>query len=465
MEKGAILIVDDNEDDRVLLERPLRKAGYQVRMVESAHQALEAYASERPDLCITDQAMPGMDGVSLVGELRRRDPTAQVIMLTGHGSIDRAVEAMRAGAIDFLTKPVDQAVLLARIDKALALEEVLTENRNLREEIRRRFDFSSLVAESEQMKRVLALAEQAAQHEVTVLITGESGVGKEVLARAIHYNSRRSTGRFFALNCAAIAENLVESELFGHEKGAFTGADRKKEGLLEQAARGTLLLDEIGDLPLPVQAKFLRVIDAREMIRVGGTQPLRVDARLIAATNAELRDLVEARKFREDLYFRLNVFAIHIPPLRERREDILPLARHSLSRLAREMGKEPPSFSADAIHHMLSASWPGNVRELSNAIERAVIVCREAVITAADFPPDPRAGRNPPAPAPAAVPVPSANVHDIRRAAEQMERDALLKALAEARNNLSEAARRLGIGRGALRYRLERLGIVSKDRL
>jgi DNA-binding NtrC family response regulator len=453
--RGSILIVDDNRGDRLLLARPLRHAGYDVRLAESGAAALELYAQQRADVCLVDHAMPGMDGLDFLDELRRRDPTAQVIMVTGFGSIDRAVEAMRRGAIDFLTKPVEDAVLLTRLERARVIDAVLAENRNLLAEVSGKFDFSQLVAVSPPMRQVLALAEQAARHDVTVLITGESGVGKEVVARAIHYNSARHGGRFFAMNCAAIPENLIESELFGHEKGAFTGAERRKEGLIEQASKGTLLLDEIGDMPLTAQAKLLRVIDAREMFRVGGTQPVAVDARLIAATNVDLEARVAARQFRDDLYFRLNVFAIHIPPLRERAEDILPLAHHILERLAHEMGREPPPLAPDAVTYLSSAAWPGNVRELANAVERAMIVCQGDAITAQDFPP--RRGAPPTAP-----PVAGRSAEELKRAADALERQSLLDALEKANRNVSRAARLLGIGRAALRYRLRKHSISSE---
>lgn len=458
--KGTILIVDDNRGDRLLLARPLRKAGYDVRMAESGSDALNAYTEQRADVCLCDQAMPAMDGLAFLTELRRRDPTAQVIMVTGHGSIDRAVEAMRRGASDFLTKPVEEEILLTRIEKALAINAVMAENRNLLAEVRTKFDFSKFVARSQPMQHVLALAEQAARHDVTVLITGESGVGKEVVARAIHYNSGRHGGRFFAVNCAAIPENLIESELFGHEKGAFTGADRRKEGLLEQSKHGTLLLDEIGDMPFTTQARLLRVLDAREMIRVGGTEPIAVDARLIAATNVDLEERVRSRQqFREDLYFRLNVFAIHIPPLRERPDDILPLANTILDRLAIEMGKEPPRLSSDAIDYLLTSTWPGNVRELANAAERALIVCRGNIITAQDFPP--RRVQLAPSVA-VAMPTPATNHEELKRAAYAMERTEVLNALEKTGHNISKAARLLGIGRAALRYRLHKFGIPER---
>jgi DNA-binding NtrC family response regulator len=450
MSKGCVLVVDDDADNRRILEYMLQRDGYTVRSAPSGRHALKLYAEHRIDLALLDLSMPEMDGITLLKRLRQEDPNMQAIVVTAHGSVERAVEAMKAGALDFLTKPVRSEVLLALVEKAMAMKSLVAENRRLREAVENTYDFSNLVAISSQMQKVVRLAEETAQREVIVLITGESGVGKEVLARAIHYNSARRNGPFFALNCAAIPDTLVESELFGYEKGAFSGAQQRKEGQLEQAASGSLLLDEIGDLPLAAQAKLLRVIETREMIPVGGTQPVRVAARLMAATNADLRQRVRAKQFREDLFFRLNVFPIQIPPLRERRKDILPLASRILDELARKTAKQLPGFSQDAVNYLMNAPWEGNVRELANAIERAVIISRGNLITAADFPTE-----NPLAPAEVTLPAEGIDL-------THMERALLLQALDRAGHNLTRAARLLGIGRGALRYRLEKHGIESK---
>jgi DNA-binding NtrC family response regulator len=447
MAKACILVVDDNADNRRILEITLKRADYVVRSAASGAEALRCYQDEPVDIGLIDLAMPGMDGLTLIRHLRELNPHFQAIVVTAHGSIERAVEAMKAGALDFLTKPVRGEVLLAQIDKAVELSSLVAENRRLREAVGTRYDFSRIVARSRVMRDVLRLAEEAASRDVTVLITGESGVGKEVLARAIHYSSARADGPFFAINAAAIPETLMESELFGYERGAFSGAERRKAGLLEQAANGTLLLDEIGDMPFSVQAKLLRVIETREMIPLGGTQPVKVNARLIAATNVDLRQRARDRQFREDLFFRLNVFPIPIPSLRERREDILPLAQEILERLARETGKELPGFSQEAVDFLVNATWDGNVRELANAIERAVIISRGNLIAAADFP-QYHAARA------AAPPTPPDGL-DLNRA----ERAMLVQAMERAGNNLTHAARILGIGRGALRYRLEKYGI------
>jgi DNA-binding NtrC family response regulator len=455
MSKGSVLVVDDNLDNRRLLRLMLTKAGYAVHVAESGSEAIEIYQAHHVNLSVVDLQMPVMDGITLLKEIRRIDPQAQAIVVTAYGSVERAVEAMKAGAMDFLTRPVRREVLLALVEKGIQMGQLMAENRRLRDEVVEKYDFSQLVARSAHMQRVLALAMEAAKRDVIVLITGESGVGKEVLARAIHYNSARRAGPFFALNCAAITESLMESELFGHEKGSFTGADRRKAGLLEQAAQGTLLLDEIADMPITAQAKLLRVIETREMIPVGATRAVRVAARVVAATNADLRQRVADRQFREDLFFRLNVFAIDISPLRERRDDILPLAMHVLGRLARETGKDLPGFSQDAVDYLMQAPWEGNVRELANAIERAVIVSRGNLITAADFPRD---GSTRPTVALGNEALAAGNLK-----IDEVERSLLVHALERSGRNLSRAARLLGMGRGALRYRLDKYGISLKD--
>lgn len=451
MDNPTILVVDDNHDNRCLLEHMLRRGGYPSLLAASPEEALAIYDPSIP-VAILDLTMPGMDGIELFRRLRQINPGLQSIVVTAYGSIERAVEAMKAGALDFLSKPVTSEVLLAQIDKALAMSSLVAENKRLRAAVEEKYDVSKLVARSPAMQRLIPVVEEAARCDLIVLITGESGAGKEVLARWIHYNSARRNHPFFAINCAAIPENLVESELFGYEKGAFSGAQQRKAGLVEQAAEGTLLLDEIGDLPMPAQAKLLRLIETKEMIPVGATRPVRVRARLMAATNADLRERVRDRQFREDLFFRLNIFPIHIPPLRERRDDILPLAAAILARLAQETGKDVPGFSQDAVDYMLRARWDGNVRELANAIERAVIISRGSLIAAADFPPE--------SPAISTGTVLPAVTQELDLSST--ERTMLLQALERSGNNLSRAARLLGIGRGALRYRLEKHGIEAK---
>jgi DNA-binding NtrC family response regulator len=443
-------VVDDYPDNLQLLEIMLSRAGYEVRTALSGFEALQMFGARRPDLCLLDLQMPEMDGITLLGELRRIDPAVPSIVVTAFGSIEVAVRAMKSGAADFLTKPVRRDQLLRAVAQYVVGPKAAAGRRSA--------EPHQPIARSAKMLRVLSLAAEAAVTDAIVLITGESGVGKEVVARFIHERSERRGGPFFALNCASLNESLVESELFGHERGAFTGADRRKAGLLEQAASGTLLLDELGDMPLGIQAKLLRVIETREMLPVGGTQPVQVKARLIAATNHDLRQRAERREFREDLYFRFNVFTIEVPPLRERREDILPLALHVLEQMAVATGKDLPGLSQDAVDYVSTAPWKGNVRELVNAIERAAIVSRGSLITAADFP---RSSAAPIAVAPVAAPRSSLGPlrADGGNRMDDIERRVLVDALERSGYNVSRAARILGMGRGALRYRMQKHGI------
>jgi len=453
--KASVLVVDDVEDNLRLLEIILERAGYEVRLASSGQEALQMFGGRRPDLCLVDLQMPEMDGITLLRELRRIDLEVPAIVVTAFGSIEKAVEAMKAGAVDFVTKPVRRDQLVRLVAHHVGNNQRTAETQDLPRGAAR---VNQPIARSPKMLRVLSLGAEAAAADATVLITGESGVGKEVVARFIHERSARRGGPFFALNCAAINESLVESELFGYERGAFTGADRRKAGLLEQAASGTLLLDEIGDMPTAVQAKLLRVIETREMIPVGGTQAVRVNARLIAATNADLRNRVETREFREDLFFRLNVFTIEIPPLRERREDILPIAMYVLERIALASGKDLPGLSQDAVDFLTTAPWKGNVRELVNAVERAAIVSRGSLITAPDFPRDAAFVGD------AALPLgPSLGPHPANGGSrlEDIERRVLVDTLERSGHNVSRAARVLGLGRGALRYRMQKHGIAE----
>ena len=449
--RGSVLVVDDIPDNLRLMEILLKRAGYEARLASSGAEALKMFGARRPDLCLVDLQMPEMDGITLLGELRRIDPDVPAVVVTAFGSVDAAVDAMKAGASDFLTKPVRSEHLVKLVGRFVG-----TASDNARSGKRP----AQPIAHSGAMLGVLSLAAEAAATDAIVLITGESGVGKEVVARFIHERSERRAGPYFALNCAAINESLVESELFGHERGAFTGADRRKSGLLEQAASGTLLLDEIGDMPLAAQAKLLRVIETREMLPVGGTQTVPVKARILAATNADLRQKVARREFREDLYFRLNGFTIEVPPLRQRREDILPLALNVLEQIAIESGRDLPGLSRDAVDYVTTAPWQGNVRELVNAIERAAIVSRGSLITAADFPHRPATAEveTPILPGPPLGPRPAGGSSRL----EDIERRVLVDALERSGYNVSRAARVLGMGRGALRYRMQKHGIEER---
>ncbi|HEY6721660.1 MAG TPA: sigma 54-interacting transcriptional regulator [Burkholderiales bacterium] len=372
---NTILLVDDDPDILKLLSLRLTAAGYGVKAVDSAEKALAALAASRPELVITDLKMGGMDGLALFDEIRKQAPTLPVIVLTAHGTIPDAVAATRRGVFGFQTKPFDGKLLLEQVEQALRLSGVGPSGGD--EDWRRDF-----VTQSPKMENVLHQARLVAQSEASVFIQGASGTGKELLARAIHRASRRSDGPFVAVNCAAIPENLLESELFGHRKGSFTGATYDHKGLVPAADGGTLFLDEIGDMPLALQAKLLRVLQDREVRAVGATQGTRVDVRIISATHRDLDAQMKAGRFREDLYYRLNVVSLVLPPLSDRREDIVLLATHYLGVTAGRYGKDVRAFAPEALEVLLAAPWPGNVRQLVNVIEQVVALCASGVVPA-----------------------------------------------------------------------------------
>jgi DNA-binding NtrC family response regulator len=372
-----------------------------------------------------------------------------VIVMTAHGTVETAVEAMKAGAADYLLKPFSLEELQLVVDKELRVAGLQRENESLREAVAERYDFPNIIGRGARMQQALALVARVAATQSTVLLGGESGVGKDLMARALHQHSRRAAGPFIKINCAAIPENLLESELFGYEKGAFTGAVRAKPGKFELADQGTLFLDEIGDVPLGVQAKLLRVLQEREFERLGGTRTLKVDVRLIAATNRNLRAALEEGSFREDLYYRLNVVPIELPPLREHKEDIPELAELFLRRFAGRAGKPMQGFTPAALAKLMAAEWPGNVRELENIIERAVALSDTPVLDADDI----RLELTPPAP-----PTPGGALLPAGWTLEQWEQQVIRDALRRANGNKSQAARLLGLSRNALRYRLSTMG-------
>jgi len=368
-----ILIVEDNPVDQRLFEQALSDPTREIEICSDGREALAAFERRSADVVISDIMMPNMEGNELLTELHRRAPNLPVILVTRFGSISAAVTTMHAGAFDYVTKPVEVIELQTRVKRALELDQLQHENDTLRQELSGRFGPDAVVAESIESRRLMELVRRIAASHSTVLIQGESGTGKELIARLVHYWSDRVGRPFVAVNCKAFAESVLESELFGHEKGAFTGAVAARQGCFERASGGTLLLDEIGDISPEFQAKLLRVLQESEVLRVGGAKPRRINVRVVAATNSSLKDKVSAGNFREDLYFRLNVIPIQLLPLRERREDILPLARAFLARMAAETGRHM-TLDAEAAEMLLRHSWPGNVRELENAIERAVVL-------------------------------------------------------------------------------------------
>ncbi len=447
----VILVVEDEEKLRRVIELQLRGAGFEVLTAATAEQGLQL--ADRADLVLTDVRLPGMSGLELMAALKRQNSVAPVIVMTAFGTVENAVEAMKAGAADYLPKPFSLDHLMTVVNKALEMRALRDENRKLRQELGARYELDSIVGRSPAMQEVFETVLRVAPTRATVLLCGESGVGKDVIARAIHQHSPRAGKPFVKINCTALPENLMESELFGYEKGAFTGANTSKLGKFEQADTGTVFLDEIGDVPPPVQVKLLRILQEREFERLGSNKTRHIDVRVLAATNVDLRAALEEGRFREDLYYRLNVLPINIPPLRDRREDIPYLANHFLHKLVRETGGQAESISPAAMDKLMQYSWPGNVRELENVIERSVVLARGQVLEVDDIRLD-TAPRSRTATTEATF-LPEGMTLD------EYEKSILREALQRANGNKSLAARMLGLTRNALRYRLTQIGIES----
>ncbi len=386
-ETGSILVVDDDAEMRALIRDVLQGRGHQVTVAQSGREALKRMGEEDYEVVLTDLRMREMPGIELLAEVKRAYPDTNVILMTAFGSVETAIAAMKQGAYDYLTKPVKSEELILVTEKALQEAVLRREVNRLRREVRKEYSFHQILGKSKPMREVFDLIRRVADSSTNVLITGESGTGKELVAKAIHYNSERRDAPFVPVNCAAIPDTLLESELFGHTKGAFTDAKSDKRGLFEEASGGTLFLDEISELPLMLQAKLLRAIQEREIRRVGATRAVPVDVRIIAATNLALADEVKAKRFREDLYYRLNVIEIRMPPLRDRREDIPLLVDAFLRKCAEAGQKEPHAMSESALALLMDYPWPGNVRELENVIERAVTLARGEKILPQDLPP------------------------------------------------------------------------------
>jgi DNA-binding NtrC family response regulator len=385
-QSASILVVDDEFSVRDSLSSWFRKDGYNVGAAENATEALKHLQDSAWDIVLLDIKMPGMDGLELQERIHQIDPEIVTIMITAFASVETAVQALKQGAFDYITKPIDPDELSHLVRRALEQRRLKDENIQLRQSIEQLSQFGDIVGESPQMQKVLELVRSVAETEATVLIRGESGTGKELIAQAIHANSRRRYFPIIPVNCGALPESLLESELFGHEKGAFTGAVYRRKGKFEMASGGTLFLDEVGTVSLKTQVELLRVLETKEFVRLGGTKPIRVDFRVICATNQNLEKMVEESQFREDLYYRLNVFSIFLPPLRERRQDIPPLAHHFLRRYALHMNKAFSEIHPDAMDLIVRHDWPGNVRELANAIERAMVVGKPPAIRVGDLP-------------------------------------------------------------------------------
>ncbi|MEW6600511.1 MAG: sigma-54 dependent transcriptional regulator [Nitrospirota bacterium] len=441
-----ILIVDDEEPFRRLLNKELGRKGFYTDTAEDGNTAVKKLTDSFFDIILLDIDMPGMDGMTLLGKLKNDPSSPAIIVLTGKATVDTAVGAMKDGAVDYLTKPYKLEDLSIVINRAYEQRKLSLENQLLKKELARRETPDDFVGTSPQFKRILGLIEKTAPNDSTVLILGESGTGKELVAHYLWKKSRRSNRSFVALNCSTLSEHLMESELFGHEKGAFTDAFKIKNGLVETANEGTLFLDEISEIPVALQAKLLRFLDSGEFRRVGGNKPLRADVRIIAATNRSLNDAIVRGSFREDLYYRLNVINIEVPPLRDRKEDIRPLAEHFLRTYGRKTRKEIKALSEEAEKALLGYDWPGNVRELENVIERAVILCESDIITREDL-----------AITVSALPdIANNGVPQL----QDIEKDYILSVLKQTGGNKTRASELLGVDRKTLYLKLKRYGIT-----
>jgi DNA-binding NtrC family response regulator len=450
----AVLIVEDEAKMRRLLELNLGEDGFSTFSAEDAETGLKLLRENSIDLVLTDLKLPGMNGLEFLQTIKRQNAALPVVVMTAFGSVETAVEAMKAGASDYVLKPFSLTEMRMVVRKELDVRNLREENRTLREALGKRYSHPNVVARSPKMQEVLATVERVAPTNATVLLGGESGVGKDLVARAIHEKSRRASGPFLKINSTAIPENLLESELFGFEKGAFTGAVASKPGKFELADKGTLFLDEIGDVPPATQVKLLRVLQEREFERLGGTKTVKVDVRLIAATNRDLREALEQGTFREDLYYRLNVVPIDIAPLRERKEDIPELANLFIARFAGDSGKVIEGITPQAMQMLVNYYWPGNVRELQNVIERACALTKRNVLDDGDIHLDVRASK--------AANGATGFLPD-GMTLEQWEDEMVKEALRRANGNKSQAARLLGLSRNALRYRLSKIGIADES--
>lgn len=449
-----VMVVDDKRGSREALEKMIAKEDYRVSVAHDAETALKIFDTEPAHLVITDLKMPGMDGISLLKELKRKSPETEVILISGHGTVETAVEAMREGAYDFITKPLERVVVLKAISKAREKQDLIRENADLRAKLQNLTDSHGIIGNSSAIHEVKELIRQVAPTSANVLILGESGTGKELIANAIHKSSERAGGPFIKVNCAALPETLLESELFGYERGAFTGAVARKEGRFFLADKGMLFLDEIGDMPMPLQAKILRVLQEGEFERLGGNETVKVDVRIVAATNQDLALAIAERRFREDLYYRLNVININLPPLRDRRSDIPLLVEHFIQRFSAKNNQQVSGFSRDAVEAMSNYDWPGNIRELENTVERAIVLGRSEVLTLDDLSPA----------------ITKGSVSDTREAVEagvpiisipvgtplaEVEHRVILETLRSTGGDKSAAARRLGIATRTIYRKLD----------
>jgi DNA-binding NtrC family response regulator len=453
MEKARILIAEDEKNQRDLLDGFLKKEGFSVDAVSNGREALQTLGDNFFDIVLLDYKMPELDGLHTLQEVRQRYPELPVVMMTAYGTVETAVASMKEGALDYLTKPIELDELLLILQKVIERSQLIRENKELRARLHERYAFANIVYESPKMEEVMGLVSRVAPSQATVLIRGESGTGKELIANAIHYASARAKKPLVKVSCAAIPETLLESELFGHEKGAFTGATQRRIGRFEEAHEGTLFLDEIGELSPSTQVKLLRILQEKEFQRLGSNMTLKADVRVLAATNRHLEEAMKKGQFREDLYYRLNVISIQLPPLRERKEDIPPLIDYFLKKYAKENQKPVTDISKEARHLLLRHPYPGNVRELENLIERAVVLCRTELITTEDLPFHLREGKSEGA---KGVYQKGKGLID---SLEETEKELILKALQQHQGVQTKAAESLGISERVLRYKMKKYAL------
>jgi len=458
MSAKRILIVDDEESFRHMLSVILVKEGYEVETSPSAEEGLQKAAASTFDQILCDVRMPRMDGLAFLREIKKTEIEATIIVMSAYGTVDIAIEAMKLGAYDYISKPFKPDEIILTLRKAEEREQLRRENQLLRKEVAREYSFENIVSKNEKMQKIFDVIKKVSHYKSTVLITGESGTGKELVARALHYNSDRSQNPFIAVNCGAIPENLLESELFGHAKGAFTDAIRTKKGLFEEADGGTLFLDEIGELPGQLQVKLLRVLQDGEIRRIGESKPIQIDVRIVAATVKDLQKEVNEGRFREDLFYRLHVLPVHIPPLRERKEDIPLLIQHFIGKYNQAMNKNVTSVDHKAMETLISYKWYGNVRELENTIERAIVLSEKNNIESENLPTEIQNVREEFQP----ETLPDEE-YSIKKASKSLEINLIQKALRKTKGNHTHAARLLEISHRALLYKIKEYGIVENE--
>ncbi len=455
MEKARILIAEDEQPQRDLLEGFLKKEGFSVEALANGREALQELAANFFDVALIDYKMPELDGLRTLQEIRKLYPDLPVVMMTAYGTVETAVASMKEGALDYLTKPIDLDELLLMLQKVIERSNLIRENKELKAQLQERYAFTHIVYGSPKLEEVMGLVARVASSQATILIRGESGTGKELIANAIHYASPRSEKPWVKVSCAAIPETLLESELFGHEKGAFTGAIQKRLGRFEEADGGSIFLDEIGDLSPSTQVKLLRILQDKEFQRLGSNTSLKTDVRVITATHRNLEEAIQRGLFREDLYYRLNVISITLPPLRERREDIPLLIDHFLKKYSEKNQKSISNISKEATALLLRYDYPGNVRELENLVERAVVLCRGEIITTQDLPFHLQEGKS------EGMWQTSKTPKGLPESLEEIERDLIMKALHDHQGIQTRAAESLGISERVLRYKIKKHGIHS----